>query len=188
MADLIGFDGYLNESTPFLPEEHEVVWKTERHYPDFAFGNTKTSTCVLPRFWDESGSLVKQGANADFSATFDKLLSELSCYDSDFDQVRHNELAHARLLTFGSTAIPKPLAFFLTGRDNFQNSHPYKTGCVNGSHPFSTNSSICIVLPSLCSTSMASVSISPHKLPSMRWQISASRFANVLEALAKKTS
>jgi len=91
MADLIGFDGYLNESTPFLPEEHEVVWKTERHYPDFAFGNTKTSTCVLPRFWDESGSLVKQGANSDeFSATFDKLSSESSCYDSDFDQVRHN--------------------------------------------------------------------------------------------------
>ncbi|KAG9828273.1 hypothetical protein KCU68_g14207, partial [Aureobasidium melanogenum] len=24
MADLIGFDGYLNESTPFLPEEHQV--------------------------------------------------------------------------------------------------------------------------------------------------------------------
>ncbi|KAH0142689.1 putative alpha 1,3 glucan synthase, partial [Aureobasidium melanogenum] len=41
MADLIGFDGYLNESTPFLPEEHQVMWKTERQYPDFAFGNTK---------------------------------------------------------------------------------------------------------------------------------------------------
>jgi alpha-1,3-glucan synthase len=99
MADLIGFDGYMNESTPFLPEEHEVSWKTDRHYPDFAFGNTKTSTCVLPRFWDESGSLVKPGAHSDnFSATFDKLSSLSSssgCYDSDFDQVGDIELVHA---------------------------------------------------------------------------------------------
>lgn len=88
MADLIGFDGFLNESTPFVPEEHEVMWKTERRYPDFAFGNTKTSTCELPRFWDESGSLVEKEVNSDnFSATFNDLSSLGSCFDSDFDQV-----------------------------------------------------------------------------------------------------
>lgn len=83
MADLIGFDGYLNESTPFLPEEHQVMWKTERQYPDFAFGNTKTSPCELPRFWDESGSQVQK----DFSTTFNNLSSLSNCFDSDFDQV-----------------------------------------------------------------------------------------------------
>ncbi|KAG9926214.1 putative alpha 1,3 glucan synthase, partial [Aureobasidium melanogenum] len=92
MADLIGFDGYLNESTPFLPEEHQVIWKTERQYPDFAFGNTKTSPCELPRFWDESGSQVQKGAHSDnFSTTFDTLSSLSSCFDSDFDQYGDTE-------------------------------------------------------------------------------------------------
>jgi hypothetical protein len=192
MADLIGFDKYLNESTPFLPEEHEVAWKTDRHYPDFAFGNTKTSTCVLPRFWDESGSLVKAGTNTDeFSATFDKLSSLSSssgCYDSDFDQVSHIEFVNARYLTTNSTAIPKPLVFSLTGRDNFRSSHLYKTGCVSGNHRSSTNSSTCIVLPFPCSTSMASVSINPPKLPLMRWRTSANLSANALGRMAKTTS
>jgi alpha-1,3-glucan synthase len=95
MADLIGFDGFLNESTPFEPEEHEVSWKSDRRYPDFAFSNNKTSTCVLPRFWDEIGSLVKIEAGPDeFSVAFDKLSSSSSssgCYDSDFDQVSHHD-------------------------------------------------------------------------------------------------
>ena len=189
MADLIGFDGYLNESTPFLPEEHKVVWKTERHYPDFTFGNTKTQTCVLPRFWDESGSLVKQGANTDeFSATFDKLSSESSCYDSDFDQVRHTEVVQALSLTLSSMAILKPLVYSLTGRDNFPNLHRCKTDCVNGSHRSSTNSSTCTVLPFPCSTSMVSVSTNLLKLQLTRWQTSANQSANVLERTAKKIS
>ncbi|KAH0360816.1 putative alpha 1,3 glucan synthase, partial [Aureobasidium melanogenum] len=93
MADLIGFDGYLNESTPFLPEEHQVVWKTERHYPDFAFGNTKTSPCELPRFWDESGSQIQAEANSDneFSEAFSNLTLLGSCFDSDFDQYGDTE-------------------------------------------------------------------------------------------------
>jgi hypothetical protein len=189
MADLIGFDNFLNESAPFVPEEHEVVWKMDRHYPDFAFGNNKTSPCVLPRFWDESGSLVKQGANTDeFSATFDKLSSSSSCYDSDFDQVGRIELNHVSYLTFNSTAIPKPLASFLIGRDSFRNLPLCKIDCGNGSQVFSISSNTCIVLPFLCSTSTGSVSINPHKLPSMLWQTSANRFANVLELMAKKIS
>ncbi|KAG9942709.1 putative alpha 1,3 glucan synthase, partial [Aureobasidium melanogenum] len=92
MADLIGFDGYLNESTPFLPEEHQVVWKTERQYPDFEFGNTRISPCELPRFWDESGSQVQTHDNSDeFSYTFDNLTSLGSCFDSDFDQYGDTE-------------------------------------------------------------------------------------------------
>lgn len=192
MADLIGFDGFLNESTPFDPEEHKVAWKTDRHYPDFAFGNTKTSTCVLPRFWDESGSLVKAGANTDeFSATFDKhssLSSSSGCYDSDFDQVGHIETFYAPYLTPDSTAIPKPSVFSLIGRGSSRNSHLCKTDCVSGSHRSLINSSICIVLPFPCSTSTASVSTNPLKLPLMRWQTSANPSANVLETMAKITS
>jgi hypothetical protein len=85
LADLIGFDGYLNQSAPFLPEEHQVVWKSERRYPDFSFNNDKPSACTYPRFWDDSGSEVLKNAGSDnFSKTFDKLET---CYDSEFDQV-----------------------------------------------------------------------------------------------------
>ena len=86
MGDLIGFEGYLNESTPFEPQEHNALWKTDRQYLDFSIGNTKLSTCEYPRFWNESGGRVLQGANTDdFSKNFDELKG---CYDSDFDQVR----------------------------------------------------------------------------------------------------
>lgn len=76
MGDLIGFQGYLNESTPFLTEEHKVQWKTSRRYLDFDFGNTYNDTCDYPTFWYEDGSLVNDTVTS----------SLVGCYDSDFDQ------------------------------------------------------------------------------------------------------
>ncbi|KAK3385564.1 glycosyltransferase family 5 protein [Podospora didyma] len=73
MADLIGFEGYLNTSTPFLLEEHKVLWKSDRRYPDFDIGNTYNDTCKYPEFWLEKGErIVPDGLKG--------------CYDSDFDQ------------------------------------------------------------------------------------------------------
>ncbi len=77
MGDLIGFDGYLNETTPFSLKEHEVVWKSDRRYMDFDFGNNYNATCQYPRFWLETGKPVG-------SDVLDRMVG---CYDSDFDQV-----------------------------------------------------------------------------------------------------
>ncbi|TDZ25540.1 Cell wall alpha-1,3-glucan synthase mok13 [Colletotrichum orbiculare MAFF 240422] len=74
MGDLIGFQGYLNTSTPFLTEEHKVQWKTSRRYLDFDIGNEYNQSCEYPTFWFEDGTIV------DVS---DKLKG---CYNSDFDQ------------------------------------------------------------------------------------------------------
>lgn len=45
LGDLIGFEGYLNETAPFTTKEHRVQWKTDRQYLDFDFGNTYNETC-----------------------------------------------------------------------------------------------------------------------------------------------
>lgn len=73
MGDLIGFEGYLNESTPFLEKEHKVMWKSDRRYLDFDIGNEYNETCDYPEFWYEDGKRIKP----------DTLKG---CYDSDFDQ------------------------------------------------------------------------------------------------------
>ncbi|KAL2146355.1 hypothetical protein VTI28DRAFT_4380 [Corynascus sepedonium] len=74
MSDLIGFEGYLNESTPFRTEEHKVMWKDpERRYLDFDIGNEYNETCNYPQFWVENGTRYDP---PDLKG----------CYDSDFDQ------------------------------------------------------------------------------------------------------
>jgi alpha-1,3-glucan synthase len=80
MGDLIGFEGFLNTTAPFQPQEHKVRWKSSRRYQDFSFGNNYNDTCEYPKFWNESGLPVVRGTDA----TFDKLVG---CYDSEFDQV-----------------------------------------------------------------------------------------------------
>lgn len=73
MSDLIGFEGYLNESTPFRTEEHKVQWKTDRHYLDFDIGNEYNESCEYPQFWYEDGTVIKPAGLK-------------GCYNSDFDQ------------------------------------------------------------------------------------------------------
>ncbi|KAF1817463.1 putative alpha-1,3-glucan synthase [Eremomyces bilateralis CBS 781.70] len=76
MGDLIGFDGYLNTSTPFSFKEHKAVWKTDRQYLDFVIDEDEMEDCEYPRFWDERGERV--GSNVTDLMT--------SCKRSDFDQ------------------------------------------------------------------------------------------------------
>lgn len=75
MADLIGFEGFLNESTPFKPGEHKALWKGERKYPDFSIGNDELAECDYPRFYGEDGFEVHN------LSTY-----LVSCRNSDFDQ------------------------------------------------------------------------------------------------------
>ncbi|KAE8155104.1 hypothetical protein BDV25DRAFT_169289 [Aspergillus avenaceus] len=76
MGDLIGFEGHLNDTTPFSLKEHKALWKTDRHYVDFNIGNTYNDTCDYPRFWFEDGYPVSDETTAQL----------VGCYDSDFDQ------------------------------------------------------------------------------------------------------
>jgi len=50
MGDLIGFEGYLNTTTPFALAEHKVQWKSERRYRDFEINNDYKEECNYPRF------------------------------------------------------------------------------------------------------------------------------------------
>ena len=81
MGDLIGFDGYMNTTTPFLPKEHSVQYKTDRHYLDFNFGNNYNETCTYPRFWLETGFPVDTSVTDKFRG----------CFDSEFDQYGDTE-------------------------------------------------------------------------------------------------
>jgi len=80
MANLIGFENFLNSSTPFDPKEHKAEYKTEMRYPDFSIGNNYQKTCEYPTFWNTSGNVVLK----DSDATFAQLVG---CFDSEFDQV-----------------------------------------------------------------------------------------------------
>ena len=76
MGDLIGFEGFLNTTTPFSFTEHNAVWKSPRRYWDFPLGEEHVP-CEYPRFWDEHGELVG-----------DDVMSQMkTCRTSDFDQV-----------------------------------------------------------------------------------------------------
>ncbi|KAK1753174.1 family 5 putative glycoside hydrolase family 13/Glycosyltransferase [Echria macrotheca] len=77
MGDLIGFEGYLNETTPFSFTEHNAIWKSSRRYWDFQVSEERVS-CEYPRFWDETG--VPVGTNVTSQ------MQEAGCLDSDFDQ------------------------------------------------------------------------------------------------------
>ncbi|KAL2134918.1 hypothetical protein VTI74DRAFT_10410 [Chaetomium olivicolor] len=75
MGDLIGFEGYLNTTTPFSFTEHNAVWKSPRRYWDFYLGDDSVK-CEYPRFWDEHGVLVGKDVMSQMTA----------CRTSDFDQ------------------------------------------------------------------------------------------------------
>lgn len=81
MGDLIGFDGYLNETTPFDLKEHKVLWKGDRRYMDFDFDNNYNESCTYPRFWLETGYPVGKDVT-------DRMKG---CYNSDFDQYGDTE-------------------------------------------------------------------------------------------------
>lgn len=78
LGDLIGFEGYLNTTTPLSYSEHKGVWKSTRRYWDFDMTYEHESDCGYPRFWTETGEMV--GRNVTDHLT--------TCLTSDFDQVR----------------------------------------------------------------------------------------------------
>lgn len=72
LGDLIGFEGYLNVSTPIVFGEHNALWKTTRRYHDFSFNNTEQDKCETeyPRWWNDCQSPASKD-------TFEVTLSEI---------------------------------------------------------------------------------------------------------------
>jgi alpha-1,3-glucan synthase len=81
MGDLIGFNGFLNTTTPFWETEHTVSWKSDRQYPDFSFNNVYNETCQYPRFYGDNGEIVAVDQTSGF----------VGCFDSEFDQYGDTE-------------------------------------------------------------------------------------------------
>ncbi|KAJ7777588.1 modular protein with glycoside hydrolase family 13 and glycosyltransferase family 5 domains [Mycena maculata] len=84
MADLLGFVGYLNVSAPFDLNEHEVIYKNPARVPwgfseyaDFTTSSIRNTSCVLPQFWNDSGSPIT--------------LETDGCLESEFDQYGDTE-------------------------------------------------------------------------------------------------
>ncbi|KAH7889233.1 glycoside hydrolase family 13/glycosyltransferase family 5 protein [Phlebopus sp. FC_14] len=79
LSDLLGFDGYLNVSAPFSINEYNVEYKNPNYIPwgfteyaDFSVINQRNTSCQLPMFWQDDGTIQSVQSNG--------------CYESDFDQ------------------------------------------------------------------------------------------------------
>ncbi|KAF9052983.1 modular protein with glycoside hydrolase family 13 and glycosyltransferase family 5 domains [Panaeolus papilionaceus] len=79
MADLIGFEGHLNTSTPFDLNEYNAVWKKPAYVPwnfseyrDFTIGNERNDSCQMPTFWQDDGEVVKVVTNGCLNGDFDQ--------------------------------------------------------------------------------------------------------------------
>ncbi|KAK3382174.1 alpha amylase [Lasiosphaeria ovina] len=108
LGDLIGFEDYLNSSTPFSTAEYKAVWKSGRQYMDFSFGNEYNATCNYPQFWLETGYPVGTDVKSQLRG----------CYDSDFDQ-------YGDIEAFGlHPDWQRELAKFASVQDRLREWHP----------------------------------------------------------------
>lgn len=57
LGDLIGFEGYLNETTPFQIQEHKVQYKSQRQY-SMGISASATLTTRHARIHDSGTRLV----------------------------------------------------------------------------------------------------------------------------------
>jgi alpha-1,3-glucan synthase len=69
----------LNTSTEFDLNEHDAVWKDPTYYPwdfntykDFNISNTRNTSCVLPKFWENDGTVVNVTTNGCLASDFDQ--------------------------------------------------------------------------------------------------------------------
>ncbi|KAJ3781651.1 glycoside hydrolase family 13 and glycosyltransferase family 5 protein [Lentinula aff. detonsa] len=82
MSDLIGFKGFLNTTAPFNLGEYPgeyihpdyIPWNFTE-YKDFQIINTRNTSCLLPQFWNDDGTLLTNLSS-----------STPGCLESDFDQ------------------------------------------------------------------------------------------------------
>ncbi|CCM02383.1 uncharacterized protein FIBRA_04479 [Fibroporia radiculosa] len=80
MSNIVGFKGFENVSAPFNIQEYDAAWLDPQYQPwgfetyaDFQFNNTYNTSCEMPVFWGDAGTIVDIGWNG-------------GCYASEFDQ------------------------------------------------------------------------------------------------------
>ena len=128
MGDLLGFQGFLNVTTPFNWNEYDYVWKDPgRRYHDFQPGNAVNKSCQYPRIWAQDGYI------SDSSVTN---MMQGGCRASEIDMVWE---PLCRILFLGansgftiSTEISRELAPTLATRTSFQNLLPFRIDYANG--------------------------------------------------------
>ncbi|KAF8825486.1 hypothetical protein HHX47_DHR6000210 [Lentinula edodes] len=79
MSDLIGFKGFLNTTAPFSLSEYDAEYLKPGYIPwnftdykDFQISNDRNTSCVLPQFWNDDGTLIVN-------------ITSNGCLESDFD-------------------------------------------------------------------------------------------------------
>ena len=108
LGDLVGFQDYLNASTPFDTKEYKAVYKSSREYLDFKFGNDYNETCKYPQFWLETGDPVGSDVTSQLKG----------CYNSDFDH-------YGDIEAFGlHPDWQRQLAKFASVQDRLREWHP----------------------------------------------------------------
>ncbi|KAL8728257.1 MAG: hypothetical protein Q9181_005404 [Wetmoreana brouardii] len=107
MGDLLGFEGYLNTSTPLSYTEHNALYKMSRRYHDFNSGNDELSECDYPRFWGSDGERVVDNGTQNFKG----------CRDSEFDQYGDVE-------AFGLYPEVRPISKFASVQDRLREWKP----------------------------------------------------------------
>ncbi|KAK3392778.1 alpha amylase [Podospora didyma] len=108
LGDLVGFQDYLNASTPFDTKEYKAVYKSSREYLDFKFSNEYNETCKYPQFWLETGEPVGSDVTSQLKG----------CYNSDFDH-------YGDIEAFGlHPDWQRQLAKFASVQDRLREWHP----------------------------------------------------------------
>jgi hypothetical protein len=113
MGDLIGFQGFLNQSAPINPKEYDYVWKYDRRYWDFQPGNEIENECPweYPRFWDDDGTGLTTTPLGP------------SCRNSEFAQVRFSFLSILTMTDLYSMEKSPPLETTPSGKGRYPSSH-----------------------------------------------------------------
>ncbi|KAJ3045031.1 Cell wall alpha-1,3-glucan synthase ags1 [Rhizophlyctis rosea] len=55
LADWVGYEGYVNVSTPFTMDPYRAIYKTPYSYADFNISGEWDYNCQIPRFWGLDG-------------------------------------------------------------------------------------------------------------------------------------
>jgi len=144
MGDLIGFNGFLNTSTPFSLYEHTATWRGDRQYLDFKWSNDYNNSCTYPRFWGENGLPV--------------VLKMTGCYNRFLRYISLLILVNSISTVILKLSVSSPI-----GNVNYPSSPPCKIVFENGNPVSATKSNICLVSQFQCSMSTVSVSIKQLK-------------------------
>ncbi|KAE9411209.1 modular protein with glycoside hydrolase family 13 and glycosyltransferase family 5 domains [Gymnopus androsaceus JB14] len=119
------YEQFLNTTAPFTLSEYDAEWLKPGYIPwnfteykDFQISNVRNTSCVLPQFWNEDGTIVNVTSNGCLESDYDQYGDveafgvfpdwerQLSKFASVQDRLREwNPSVMARLTTFSCMVI-----------------------------------------------------------------------------------